>query len=186
MKNLNHIVEDYIKHHRKNAEKELRWFAIQKSLKETVSLAALAQGPSRKRLSHQRRIPKSVLQKGKTKLLGNLSKMQNAKSFDNLHELIETIIGSIFGIGELMIYDTALRIGAKLKLEPTSVYLHAGTRSGAKKIGIYSSKKKAEIKYIPKPLRKLKAHEIEDVLCIYKNSFNTQWVSNQSYTTCYG
>jgi len=35
------------------------------------------------------------------------------------------------GIGELAIYDTALRIAAKLRFEPAVVFLHAGTRIGA-------------------------------------------------------
>jgi len=46
MSNLNAIVNDYIKRHRKDAEKELRWYAIQPSFVEAVSLAAIAEDPS--------------------------------------------------------------------------------------------------------------------------------------------
>ena len=36
------------------------------------------------------------------------------------------------GFGELSIYDTAVRIGAHLRIEPDKVYLHAGAREGIK------------------------------------------------------
>lgn len=65
----------------------------------------------------------------------------------------------------------ALRIGAKLELEPNYVFLHAGTRVGARNLGIRISQKLIPIGVFPKPFRKLKAREIEDALCIYKEYF---------------
>jgi hypothetical protein len=49
-----------------------------------------------------------------------------------LIELVEKIIGSIHGIGELAIYDTAVRIGARFGVEAEDAYMHRGTRDGAK------------------------------------------------------
>jgi hypothetical protein len=40
------------------------------------------------------------------------------------------------GIGTLTASDTALRIGGFLKLQPDRVYLHAGTKDGAKLFGL--------------------------------------------------
>jgi hypothetical protein len=77
-------------------------------------------------------------------------------------------------VGELMVYDTALRIGAFLKLEPVSVYLHAGTKTGAKALGLtVSGKKNINVTDLPKEFRKLKPHEIEDCLCIYKDNIDS-------------
>lgn len=168
---LSSIVANYIKHHQKRAEKELHWFAIQPSLARAVSLAALARGPGNKRFSHQRRLQEPVLAEGRRRLLQAIGRLQRASSFDELFSFVESCIGDVDGIGELTVYDTALRIGAKLNLEPGRVYLHRGTREGARRLGIGSSDLSIPIDRLPPPLRKLKAREIEDVLCIYKDDF---------------
>jgi len=69
--------------------------------------------------------------------LGNVSILTRSvtseikvRNFDELYELIEKLVGNINGTGELYIYDTSLRIGAKLGIEPNKIYLHRGTREG--------------------------------------------------------
>ncbi|MEK7411500.1 MAG: hypothetical protein AAB327_09000, partial [Actinomycetota bacterium] len=47
---------------------------------------------------------------------------------------ILTHVGHFDDLGPLYVYDTALRIGAKKGQMPKVVYLHAGTREGAKKL----------------------------------------------------
>jgi len=165
------IVNDYICRFKKKAEEELEYFKSQRSLKEAVSKAALARKPSGRKFSHQKRIPKSVLEKAQKILLSNIDEIATAKSFDHLHDMIEKLVRSIRGIGELYIYDTALRIGAKLGFEPDKIYLHRGTREGAKHLGLNFNKKYLEITEVPAELRTLKPREIEDLLCIYKNQF---------------
>ena len=82
--------------------------------------------------------------------------------------MVKTKLHPIVGMGELTIYDTALRIGAKLGLEPHLVFLHAGTRIGARRLGIDLSRPYVALADLPATLRILKPREIEDVLCIYK------------------
>ena len=55
------VVNDYIRCYRTHAEKDHRWFAIQKSLPDAIELAVMAVSPGGKRLHHQRRIPRAVL-----------------------------------------------------------------------------------------------------------------------------
>lgn len=55
-----------------------------------------------------------------------------AESSEALHALVARQLREVAGIGELYVYDTAFRIGAYLRLPPTRVYLHAGTRDGAR------------------------------------------------------
>ena len=74
----------------------------------------------------------------------------------------------ISGAGELYVYDTSLRIGAKSNLLPTKVYLHAGTRVGARALGLDGQAKTLEVSMLPPEFRQLEPHEIEDVLCIFK------------------
>ena len=75
---------------------------------------------------------------------------------------------TVGGLGELYVYDTALRIGAKLNLLPNKVYLHAGTRSGAEALGFDGKATVLNVSDLPRELQKLEPHEIEDVLCIFK------------------
>jgi hypothetical protein len=110
MRKLDDIVADYISRYQERAEKELRWFSIQRTLEEAVRISALAKSPSGKRLSHQRRIPESVLRESYRNLLDGLSALQEAKSFKQLHSSVASMIGQIPGIGQLTVYDTSLRI----------------------------------------------------------------------------
>jgi hypothetical protein len=101
-------------------------------------------------------------------LLNSLPALQSAKTFEELHRVIFNKIGDIHGIGELTIYDTAVRIGAKMNLAPAVVFLHAGTRIGAKALGLDASQKFIAIKIFPPEFGPLSPAEIEDVHCIYK------------------
>jgi hypothetical protein len=162
------IVSDYIANKRSRAEAERRWFIIQPTLRDAISTAARAKKPSGKRFSHQRRIPESVLRMSEEALLNSLPALQSAKTFEELHRAILNKIDDIHGIGELTVYDTAVRIGAKLNLAPAVVFLHAGTRIGAKALGLDVSQKFIATNVFPPAFGLLSPAEIEDVLCIYK------------------
>jgi hypothetical protein len=71
--------------------------------------------------------------------------------------------------GELTVYDAALRIGTyrELKLEPKEIYLHAGTRKGAKTLGFKGRRRSIRLDELPKAFYRLKPYQIEDCLCIY-------------------
>ena len=73
-----------------------------------------------------------------------------------------------------MVYDTALRIGAKLGLEPEVVYLHRGARSGMKALGLGAGRLFVEVYELPHELRSLRPHEIEDCVCIYKTKLGSR------------
>jgi hypothetical protein len=96
------------------------------------------------------------------------AKLGRAQSFAELIVCIDAAVRSLRGIGELYVYDTALRLGAHLGLLPHKVYLHAGTRRGARALGLDHRAESVSLADLPAPLRGLRPHEIEDVLCIYK------------------
>ena len=150
---------------------------------EAISKAALAQLPTGKRHPHQHRIPPAALKESERRLLGNLPGLRQAESFDHLFELIASIIQPIRGIGELAVYDTALRIGARFGLEPSKVYLHAGTRLGTKALGLAWRNATLELTELPVELRTLTARELEDLLCIYKDEFSAR-SSRRATTSC--
>lgn len=165
------IVATYAASHRLHAEAEGRWFRVQRTLTQAIRNAALARRPSGKRFSHQRRIPAAALRQAQRKMLLVQDQLAAARTFHDLHTTVEKAIREIRGIGELATYDTALRLGAFLGLRPDRVYLHAGTRVGARQLGFDGRRKWLLVSELPQDLQSLSAEEAEDVLCIFKQHF---------------
>lgn len=160
------MVNDYLKNRAESEERYLRYYQIQPTRADAIAKAVLAELPSGKRFSHQRRISKSILEKAKIALLQ--SNLDACHTFDQLHCFVAQVIGPIKGIGELAIYDTAHRLGAYLGFQPEHVYLHAGTRSGAKALKIQKLSKKLPMASFPPEFQILRPEQVEDCLCIYK------------------
>lgn len=162
------IVRSYTKQVRPHARAELDRFRQQPTLTLAIEYAALAINSAGKRYSHQRRLKKATLEQARDALLANMKFIEKSKSFDGLFDLLEALLEPIKGIGELYVYDTSLRISAKMNLLPTKVYLHTGTRVGARALGLDGKAKALDLSALPLEFRRLEAHEIEDVLCIFK------------------
>jgi hypothetical protein len=162
-------VDDYIERHRVSAARELRYFRVLRSAEKAISQAALACLPSGKRHPHQRRIPQLALEESRDRLLENVDLVRSAKSFDELFDLVNALIRPISNIGELTVYDTAVRIGARFGLEPDRVYIHAGTRAGASALGFDRRRHTIEMSELPATIQRLSAQETEDLLCLYKS-----------------
>jgi hypothetical protein len=94
------------------------------------------------------------------------------------------VVSDINGLAELYAYDTAARIGAKLGLAPRQVYLHRGTREGAKNLGFESSRKTIARSELPVELRGLAADEIENLLCIYKAQLAGAAMASRTGPSC--
>jgi hypothetical protein len=172
---LDEIVSDYIDKYRDRARAEMRFFGIQRSPSAAIRKAALCQLPSGKRHPHQRRIPGALLEQVEARLQGIGSKLAGAADFHKLYRLVEDEIGSIKGIGALTVYDIAHRIGAHLGKTPRLVYLHAGTRVGARVFAIGGDSFDPRI--LPKAFSRLAPSEIEDCLCIYKDELGNGTLS---------
>ena len=166
--NLKAIVRAYVHRIRPRAQAELDWFSRQPSLTAAIEKAALAVNSGGKRYSHQRRLKKVALVKALRNLLNESEAMGHARDFDALFKIIRTAVKPTPGIGELYVYDTSLRIGAKLNLFPTRVYLHAGTRLGARALGLNVRDPTLTASALPREFHLLEPHELEDVLCIFK------------------
>jgi len=99
-------------------------------------------------------------------------RIKKASTFARLYDLIAAKAGELHGIGGLTVYDTARRLGAFLRLEPDRVYLHAGTREGARLFGL-TDREWVLPSDLPRSFRRLTAGEIEDCLCIYRDELAT-------------
>jgi hypothetical protein len=109
-----------------------------------------------------------VLRKSARRLVSRAGALGAATSFNLLYGEVNRQIGSIRGIGPWVVYDTALRIGPFLGLEPEHVYLHRGTREGARQVTPKWRQLTLEVTDLPEAFRTLRPHEIEDCLCVYK------------------
>ena len=139
-----------------------------------------------KRFPHQRRLKEKDLDRAEQKLVSRITDIEKASSFAALFDLIERAVGSLGGLGELYVYDTALRIGAQKRTLPQRAYLHAGARQGAKALGLEVAGVVGFFKSeLPEALRELEAHEIEDVLCIYKLYFTGEQRDLDDEATCW-
>jgi hypothetical protein len=164
---LDEIVSDYIRKHRGDASTETHFFEIQQSASAAIRKAALCKLPSGKRHPHQRRIPRAVLELAEARLQAASDRLAGAADFAALHAVVDSEIGDIRGIGALTMYDIAHRIGAYFRKAPEFVYLHAGTKIGARVFNITGDF--VDPKALPKEFSRLSPPEIEDCLCIYKD-----------------
>jgi hypothetical protein len=166
------MVGFYIAEKRRRALAELKNFRDQ-PFEAAVHRAALARDPDGKRFGHQRRLKRPELRKAEGILSESLGKLRHSKSFAALHELIIVLLEGVSGLGELYYYDTALRIGANLNKMPQRVYLHRGTREGARALGLDWRADSIDPSMVPKELGVLEPHEMEDFLCIFKDDLRS-------------
>jgi len=171
MKTYNSIIRHYNSHCRVNSQREINWFKSQDT-DGIIHNSANALDECGRRYFHQRRITKKAISKAENIIRTNWKSISESTTFANLHELLREKLTRIFGLGDLYIYDTAFRIGAFLNVFPKQIYLHAGTKTGARKLGIeIRNRHKIYKSDLPIEFRLLEPCEIEDILCIYKTSF---------------
>jgi hypothetical protein len=133
---LEALVDDYIQWFRPERERELSQFRSARTDEDAISDAALARLPDGKKHRHQCRNPPASLKESRRLLLDNLSQVRDTTSFQELIELVDHLIRPLDRMGEMVVYDTALRIGARFGREPEKVYVHRGTRDGIRKLGL--------------------------------------------------
>lgn len=165
------IVQDYVQRYRESAREELEWFRSQPDLASAVDVAARAVNREGKRYSHQYKIKAGSISAARKRLGANLNRIETAQNFGVLVRTVQDILRPTDGVAELYVYDTALRIGAYLGHLPKQIFLHAGTRDGARALKLPADERFLYVSEMPDALRVLEPFEIEDVLCIYKDRF---------------
>jgi hypothetical protein len=165
------FIRHYDRYHRRRVQDEASWFLGQPTLHDAISWAARARWRNGTKFDHQWRLKNSDLRRAEEALLAVEQRIARCVTFDDLYQVVLRAVRQIWKNPELYCYDTALRIGAKLNLKPDRVYLHRGTRTGARKLGLNSRGATLESSALPDGLRGLEASEIEDILCIYKDKF---------------
>jgi hypothetical protein len=138
------------------------------SWQEAVIRACKSRRPNGKMHNHQSRVPENVRELFNYRIMKEEEMLMTAQNFDELHDALDTI--KPFGIGPVTLYDIATRIAAYMKLEPTSLYLHAGVREGWKCLYGKRSPDGERIPkaQLPKPLQRIPCDQVEDMLCAYR------------------
>lgn len=163
------IIRHYSINHRSRLQSQIDWLRRQLSLENAIITAANAEDERGLRYSHQTRITSKAIQEARMVLLEKSEELIRGSSFHQLWLTTKEALEPVNGIGKLYIYDAALRLGAYLDLFPDRVYLHAGTRKGARAFGFTTRRKEwLDMTELPKVVCGLPAYEIEDLLCIYK------------------
>lgn len=144
-----------------------------RNLEDAIYCAACSINHLGRKNDHQRRLKNCDLEKFAINIINRKKELDEIQSFSKLLDFIQSC--RVKGIGELACYDTAYRIGARLNIFPDKIYLHAGTKKGAEKL----LKRKLKGKFIEREMlpaelqtETLSNAELEDILCIYKDSFN--------------
>lgn len=164
---LDSLVRLYRIRNRPRTIEEIDFFWNLPTIDRAIHHAALACDGREKRYGHQNRIRTVALHRSKEILLLSRDKLKQASNFRELHSCLKRVLDRVSGLGELYLYDTAFRLGAFFGYLPGLVYLHRGTREGAKALGIDASGEYVRMEELPMPIRRLVPHEAEDFLCIF-------------------
>lgn len=180
------IVADYLKYEASRAADEEGWFGDPRmTLSQAIHRACLSKLPGRTGKlvmhSHQRRQGATRMAAVAQHLAGAEDPIRGSRSFDVLIRIVEKRIRPMPGVGALTVYDVATRIGDYLGLEPTEVFLHAGTREGAKALGVTGDGRTAQVADFPTAFQKLTPSQVEDCLCIYKGAIKAV-ISGNGYS----
>lgn len=178
-KNFDTIVRRYKVMCKKYPDFHLDYCVRQKKLAEVIEVTAKAIDENNKIHSHQRRVGRVKLNFFAEQLKLKEPEIKQAKNFDELISIVESV--KCDRIAGLTHYDTAIRIGAFLNFFPDKIYLHTGTRDGAKNLlGKTINKKFININELPKEFLEhdLTASEFEDILCIFKDNFKLPSISD--------
>lgn len=166
------IIEDY-RGRDAETKRERDFYSNQPNLDAAIFAAATALTADSPKHDHQWRIPRKTLKRFADRLQGQKTTLKAATNFHELWEVIRDEGRRIKGIGELTVYDTAHRLGIYLRREPKLIYLHAGTRQGARALGLPLDAGYLRVDQLPAELQRLKPYEIEDCLCIYKDDLRS-------------
>jgi hypothetical protein len=184
---LTQLVPEFLEKERcctRDERKEFRNLGIGDAIKKAAQ-ARLGNGKrqngTRRLHSHQRWLRQETADETQRVLLKHSHEIRacRSKGFDALHELVRELL-HIRGASEMYWYDTAFRIGISLNVYPQKVYLHRGTRAGAKALGRYKGKDVLEMSELPAALRKMKPYQVEDFLCMKNKKGELKRFSNSN------
>lgn len=160
------IVAHYLQNVHASARARLAFYRDQPSLDILLAVVASWERHDGKIEPHQRRMARRAKEAAGERI--RALELGHVTAFPVLFAAVERAIGSIPGVGELAVYDVALRIGAHLGHLPDRVYVQAGVRKAVRYLGLPATVRSLSPDVFPDPLRALEPWHLENLLCIYK------------------
>lgn len=105
------LVAEYRREHHRHLVQERQFFERLPSLDLVIHHVALAVDEHGRCFDHQFRIRRSARREAERVLLESRNTIRKSRSFDDLHRQLEHLLLPIQGIGEMYIYDAAVRLG---------------------------------------------------------------------------
>lgn len=172
--NNNHLqalVEKYRQENGNCYDEEDKWWA-EKTLTwdKAIERAWESHQWDGKMHGHQYRVGEKKLFEGLQVALADNKQPEDFQDFNTLHDWVWSVAERVKGLGEMTAYDVARRLGVWLGKEPVLVYLHRGTKEGARKFGVNGET--VELNAFPPEIQMLGATHAENFLCIYKDQFH--------------
>lgn len=169
---LQAVVADFKARKLPRRRKEADWVASMPTLADVIRTAGMAVNRRGKRDPHHGRRQRATLEECTRILLAHENDLRRSKDFDDVYLWVDKLLEDVRDVNKLYYYDAAVLIAMKLGFSPTKVYLHSGAADGAVVLlGISKKTKWILPSDLPAPLSDLKADELEDLLCIYKECF---------------
>lgn len=185
---LEAIVEDFQWRYvdRLKTDQVIEWCRIAPDFPTAVVRAVEARAENGKHHNHQSKVDITARRKfGRKIIRAAQAGRVPLHNFDAMHDWMNE--NRLPGVGPVTVYDTAIRVAAYVEIEPTSVYLHAGVRQGLRALAdalvrtrntdyihvLDPRGSKIPVKWFPEPLNKMKADDVEDILCTYREVFDS-------------
>lgn len=165
-RSLHALVDAYLRHYTATRAAEFAWYR-KIPLGDITRVAAESSTENGGKHLHQRRVPVLSLRALARRLAA--VPFNEFEFFAEIHGAVERAAAAVYYVGELACYDVALRIGARFRIEPVRVYLHAGTRKGARALGLPHRAATLGMADLPRELQRLRSWQVEDFLCVYKD-----------------
>lgn len=184
---------------RKKTDQVIKFCAESTTLDQAIERAVRARDAAGKHHNHQSKVDLhariefgAIIARGRKDWLGRVHAAKEdglewLTPFDAMHDWFDSV--KPYGIGPVTVYDVAVRVGAFLEVEPEQVYMHAGVRQGLKALcealerqgppykpsDLHGAWKlpRVPMYLFPKPLNKMRADDVEDILCTYREVFET-------------
>jgi len=168
-KSVNEVIDHYLDNDNENVLQELRDIRSI-TLRDVILIYGKGKDIDGRHLDHFRKIRTNSLRQASKELIGIIELIRDCGNFQEVFELLNKKI-KIFGIGEMYLYDISFYLSARLGFKPKHIYMHRGTREGAKYLGLDIRREfipKEEFEKLEKGFKKINAYDIENLLCSYK------------------
>lgn len=155
------LVAGYVADIRPEACARLAFYANQASLAAALEVVAAWRDEHGRVEVRQSRLGRAVREAAAARI--RALSLADAVTFATVHSRVEAALGGLRGLGELAVYDVALRLGAVLGLPPQAVFLARGVQAAARVLGVPRARW-AAIDAFPAEMRRLHAWEVENFL----------------------